>query len=554
VRAQKDIFVDMADGVGLAVDLYRPDELSEHAAILTLTPYRKDAVFTGEIPLDVDGRPFNGAAAAVTSLGSNPWLAAAAPFVDAGFVVAVADARGTGFSEGVWDYYNLDGGLYDGHQLVEWLAGQPWCTGRVGMMGASGSAIYTYVTALTHPPHLAAISADAHPGDFYHDQWHVGGVFRWANRIGWATAQLSHLQPIDPGDPASDNYERKRAVYEARFHGYGDRVIAGKNPMNLDWLTDLYARNTYDERWQRWSFARRLQELAVPVLHGGVWFDHFGRGTITCHEGITGPKRLIMNPGALTTQPGLSDGGFARTQVAWFEHFLQGADNGVLDEPPVRLFVMGREEYVDEPNWPVPTSDMSLYLAAGASSCRESLNDGALVRNPSDQKESWSAICHTPEAPNRSPRNIFDQRAFERGCLTFTSDPLETELEVIGTCRLILFAATDAPDVDWCVRLCDVDREGRSRLLSVGALKGTHVQSHERPVALEPGKVYRFEIEIWPTANLFRVGHRIRVDVGTSDFPFFASNPHRSRSQVFHDDARRSALVLPQVRRGNPSD
>src|SRR5205823_2905124 len=143
--------------------------------------------------------------------GTNPMFYAVRGLVEAGFVVAVADARGTGYSEGDYDYYNLAGGPFDGYDLVEWLAAQPWCTGSVGMFGPSAAAIACYLTALTHPPHLVAMSPNMHPGDFYFDQWFVGGVFRWANRIQWATLMQSCIGLVDPGPLDSPNYERKRA-------------------------------------------------------------------------------------------------------------------------------------------------------------------------------------------------------------------------------------------------------------------------------------------------------------------------------------------------------
>jgi len=178
------------------------------------------------------------------------------------------------------------------------------------------------------------------------------------------------------------------------------------------------------------------------------------------------------------------------------------------------------------------------------------LNDGALGAKPGqDDHEPPDVISHDPAVPNRTPREVGDQRSFEAGCLTFTSAPFETDLEVIGTPRLVLYAASDAADVDWCVRLCDVDESGRSKLLNTGALKGSHVHSHEDPEDLRPGDVYCFEIEVWPIANLFKRGHSVRVDVSTSDFPFFECNPHPSRNLVFHDTGRPSRLVLPVTSR-----
>jgi uncharacterized protein len=537
----KDIYVPMRDGIHLAVDLYCPDELTRHAGIVLVTPYQKDAEFA--LPLGSDGRPVSIPVAPLPP-GVNPMLLSVKPLADAGFVVAVADARGTGFSEGVYDYYNLEGGPFDGYDLIEWVARQAWCTGNVGMMGASAAAISCYFTALTNPPHLKAMAANMHPGDFYFDQWRVGGVFRWENRIGWSVGMHPRTSPVDPGDPEASSYERKRAVYESRFHGFGARLVAGKNAANLDWLTEMYQHSAYDDFWKARSLISRASEITTPTLHGGVWFDHFIRGTLTCHDAIDVPKRLFVGPGSLMTRSDLGDGGFTNMQTMWFDHFLRGADNGVLDTAAARVYVLGTEDYVDEPSWPVSVCDTCFYLGSGTEEPRRSLNDGVLTRELGGS-DAPDVICHDPSAPIRTPREVGDQRTFEANCLTFTSDALEADLEVIGTPRLVLFAASDAIDVDWCLRLCDVDETGKSRLLNTGALKASHVHSHEQPQALEPGVIYRFEIEIWPIANLFRRGHRIRIDVATSDFPFFECNAVPSSNQVFHDTQRPSHLMVP---------
>jgi uncharacterized protein len=548
MEIDKDVYVPMRDGVSLAVDLYRPDKLSSHAAILLVTPYQKDGVF--DLSVGFDGRPMVGVMPLPPMpAGMNPMLLSVGGLVRAGFVVAVADARGTGFSEGVYDYYNFEGGPFDGYDLVEWLAAQSWCTGDVGMMGASAAAISCYITALTKPPHLKAMAANMHPGDFYFDQWRVGGVFRWENRISWSMGMHARIGPVDPGDVEVPSYERKRAVYEARNNHYGERAAAGKSPANLDWFTEIYGRVAYDDFWKDRSFIRRAAEISIPVLHGGVWFDHFGRGTLTTHEAIDVPKRLFMAPGSLMTRSDLGDGGFGKLQIRWFDHFLRGAENGVLDEAPVRLYLMGAEDYIDEPAWPVASVDTDLFLREGPSGSVASLNDGILSAEPPVAAEPADEVVHDPASPVRSPRSVRDLRPFEAGCLTFTSAPLEDDLEVIGTPRLVLLASTDAADVDWCVRLCDVDEEGRSRLLNTGALKGSHARSHERPTPLTPGEVTSFEVEIWPIANLFKAGHRVRVDVSTADFPFFESNPLPSRSLVLHDQANSSRLVLPVMTR-----
>jgi uncharacterized protein len=542
----KDRFIPMRDGVHLAIDIYRPGVLTRHAAVLITTPYRKDAQFV--MPLGSDGRPVVSLPIASLPAGFNPMLMSVAPLVEAGYVVVVADARGTGLSEGNYDYYNFEEGPFDGYDTVEWIAEQPWCDGNVGVMGASAAAISCYITALTKPPHLKAMAPNMHPADFYHDQWRVGGVFRYENRISWATTMYDCVAPIDPGDPDAPGWERKRAVYEARFHRLYERISSGKSAANLDWLTEMYRRDTYDNFWKSRSFFTRSEEIEIPTLHGGVWYDHFIRGTLASHEAIQVEKRLFVGPGSLATRNDLGDGGLAELHVAWFDHFLRGMENGVVDGPAARLYLLGEEKYIDEPNWPVPHELTEMFLGSGPSGSAKSVNDGMLYED-SRVTDPPDVLEHHPGRPNRTPRDPADQRSFEQRCLTYSSTPLESDVEVIGTPRLVLYAATDAVDVDICVRLCDVFPDGRSRLLNTGALKGSHAASHEFPTALHPGEVNRFDIEIWAIANVFKAGHRIRLDISASDFPFFEPNSLSSSTEILHDQKFQSHLVLPIVSR-----
>jgi hypothetical protein len=209
---------------------------------------------------------------------------------------------------------------------------------------------------------------------------------------------------------------------------------------------------------------------------------------------------------------------------------------------------LGEEKYIDEPTWPVPHVLTEMFLGSGPSGSAKSLNDGMLYED-SRVTEPPDLLEHHVGRPNRTPRDPADQRSFEQRCLTYSSTPLESDVEVIGTPRLVLYAATDALDIDICVRLCDVFPDGRSRLLNTGALKGSHAVSHEFPIALQPGEVNRFDIEIWPIANVFKAGHRIRLDISASDFPFFEPNSLSSSTEILHDQKCQSHLVLPIVSR-----
>lgn len=549
VTIMRDIYIPMRDGVRISADVYLPDGPGPHAAVLNRTPYLKSGSMMGdgltsrgtpsEIPARVLGAPVEG-------LG--PMLSSLSPLIEAGFAVIVSDVRGTGHSEGIYDYYNIENGPLDGYDSIEWIASQPWCDGNVGMTGASASAIYCYQAAVTHPPALKAMFVNMHPADYYLDQWFVGGVFRWENRIGWCTGMQSRMAPQHPGSRDDPNYETKRKVYEQRYAQYYGRMKAGKNAFNADWLTELFEHKDYDAFWQERSYLHRFDQVDVPTFHGGVWYDHFIRGTLASHEAINVPKKLLVGPGWHGAPDSAGDGEIGKLQARWFDHFLRGNDTGILDEPPVRLYLYGEEKWIDEPAWPLPTEELSLYFAPGPGGGADSLNDGLLTAT-APAGESHVMIAHDPAVPNATPFGVADQRSFEKNALTFSTPPLEKDIEVVGAVRVVLSASTNAPDVDWCVRLCDVFEDGRSRLMNTGALKGSHWSSHENPEALAEGRVYTFDIEVWAIGNVFKKGHRIRIDISNSDFPFFETNPVPSKSAVCVGGEHASRLVLPVVAR-----
>ncbi len=517
MNIDKDVYVPMRDGVHMALDVYRPDKPGRYPVIVSRTPYIKDAALM---------------AGASVAERQQAWT-------DAGYVTVVSDTRGTGVSEGAYDYYNYENGPWDGYDTIEWAASQPWCDGNVGALGASASAILAYNAAIKQPPSLKAIVANMHPADQYFDQWFVGGVFRYENRIGWGVHMLPRVAPAQPLNQKDPAFARKQRVYHERVARYAERMRRGENPGDLDWLQEGYNHNTYDAFWTKRSLLPELAKVNVPALHGGVWFDHFIRGTLATHEALQVQKKLSVSQGSVLGGMMTPDKGFEDWQHKWFDHYLRGDENGITDGPAARLFLLGEDRWIEEACWPVPAEETTFFLAPGPGGGAESLNDGLLLAAAPGSGGS-TAIEHDPASPNRTVANPTDQRRFEGKALTFSTPPLDHAMTVIGTPRVRFFASSDAADVDWCVRLCNVYPDGRSQLLNTGALKASHVSSHESPRALEKDRIYEFEVEIWATANVFKRGHRIRVDISTSDFPFFELNPVPSRNRVL---PRRGAPV-----------
>ncbi|WP_067683559.1 CocE/NonD family hydrolase [Nocardia miyunensis] len=538
MATENDIYIPMRDGIHISADVYRPDSVTRGPVVLIRTPYVKNLSVspanTGSwTTLGADGRPRSVMRGMVAATGQLMERSIPA-LVEAGYTVVVSDSRGTGYAEGTYDYYNIEGGPLDGFDTVEWIAEQPWCDGNVGMWGVSGSAILAHAAALTSPPHLKAIAAYMCPADFYLDQWFPGGMCRYEDRVRWPMLMQDCIAPLDPGSADGPGYERKRLIFEQRYYRYYDRMTRGQSPVPLDWAAEALSHDRYDEFWQARSFDRRLAGVTAPVLNVGVLHDHFIRGTMRFHEGLTVPRRMLLVPGALDLDASAGDGGLAALQIRWFDYFLRGTENGVLDDPAVRYYLTGARQWTDQPEWPAVSEPTPLFLTAA----------GGLAWEPTGQGDSL-LLSHDPAAPSRTPGDAGDQRSFGPGALTFTTPPLARDLTVVGQPRLALSAAPGATDVDFCVRLSDAFPDGSAHLLNVGALKGRHVHSHEHPADLEPGQAYQFDIEILTVTNVFRRGHRIRVDVSGGDFPFYAPNPVKSQTDIFCGGDDSSRLILP---------
>ena len=533
-----DVYIPMRDGTGISADVYQPDSVRRGPAVLIRTPYIKNLAVSPTrtsswAMLGADGRPpavMTGMRAATDQLMERT----VAALTDAGYTVVLSDSRGTGYAEGTYDYYNTVGGPLDGYDTVEWIAEQPWCDGNVGMWGLSGSAVLAFAAAITAPPHLKAVVSCMCPADFYLDQWYPGGMFRYEDRLRWPMLMQDCIAPLDPGPADGPAYERKRQVFEQRYYRHYERMIQGRNPVPLDWATECLSHDSYDEFWQARSFDRRLANVTAPVLNVGVLHDHFIRGTMRFHQGLSVPRRMLLVPGALDLDASAGDGGLTALQLRWFDYFLRGAENGVLDDPPVRYFLTGQGEWTDQPEWPVASTATPLFLTAS----------GGLAADPAGSGSSL-LLSHDPAAPSRTPGNAGDQRSFGPGALTFTTEPLDRDLTVVGMPQLVLSAVPHAADVDFCVRLSDVYPDGSAHLLNVGALKGRHVHSHEQPADLEPGQAYQFRVEILTVTNTFRRGHQVRLDLAGSDFPFYAPNPVKAQTDLRCGGGDPSRLILP---------
>lgn len=567
IVVEKDVAVPMRDGVSLATDVYRPDEEGRFPVILVRTPYNKsDPLLTNVIMFD-------------------PVRAAAS-----GYAVCVQDCRGRYASEG--KFRPIQQEIEDGYDAVEWCAQQPWSNERVGMAGASYVGATQWLAAIASPPHLVAIAPNITASNYHEGWFYQGGAFEWGFVVSWAVnfLALDTLLKERPQDVA--------AIVQAmdgldRWFAY--LPLKELPPLKgVDYFQEWLEHPRYDDYWRRCSIEEHYDKVKAAALNIGGWYDIFLYGTVRNFLGLRAKggseaarkSRLIVGPWAHVTRSLLWMGNLVGEvnfgvqaasqfvdlmglQLRWFDHWLKGEENGVESEPPVRLFVMGRNAWQDYQDFPPPgMEELRLYLHSGGRA-NSSAGDGRLSEER-PQEEPADRFVYDPRnpVPTRGgglccsdiylPGGAFDQREIEArpDVLVYTSDPLGRDLEVIGPVKVRLFVATSARDTDFTAKLVDVYPDGRAINISDGILRLRYRQGTDHEELAEPGRVYEIEVDLWYTAHVFRAGHRVRLEVSSSNFPRFDRNLNTGGpfaqegdgqvavQHVFHDGARPSALVL----------
>jgi uncharacterized protein len=551
--------VTMRDGVRLSVDIYEPKGPGRYPALLTITPYQNNGL----------------------------WRERAKWFAKRGYAVAIADTRGRYNSDGAWDPFDRKH-KSDGYDLVEWIAKQPWCNGRVGMYGPSYMAWQTWWTATQAPPSLKAIVPEVAPPDPLHnvpyqDGVLVGWMFDWEAWMAGRTSQDFELGPYN-GLPVHTPYidlNRLRGVMDA--------------PWFETWMRDNLSTSEY---WKAISYQspESYSKVTVPTLAVSGWFDVDQPGTLRNYVAMrqygATPEarhpRMVIGPWphwpiAKRVAAGIDYGPEAEVDwdgyvMRWFDHFLKGVKNGVENDPPVYVFVMGANRWRAESNWPLPQTRWTKYFFSSDGNANSIEGDGLLSPTLSAHDASDEYV-YNPAQPTQSPVSTGGQidgamdttsSARGRDVLVYQTRPLKSAIEVIGPIEATLYAATSARDTDWYVRLVDVQPDGRSLLLAEGAMRARsrdpqnagHFNSAQLST-VESGAIYQYTLEFWrDTANLFQVGHRIRVEISSSWFPYFAANLNTggdnlatasmrdavvATQSIFHGPRYPSHILLPVI-------
>jgi putative CocE/NonD family hydrolase len=582
VKVERDVPMRTRDGMVLYSDVYRPDADGRFPVLVVRTPYDK----SHQVYAD----------------GVTPTLHLAHTryFPQRGYVVVAQDTRGRWKSDG--DFYPYLWDAVDGYDTVEWAARLPWSNGKVAIVGKSYMGLTQYLAAPENPPHLVAGAPMSAPISYYENCVWRRGVFE----LGW---QLSYIIGL-ARDEAIWQGGAEGAERLARLNAYLDNPAVRFSPLKLeeyahlplrDWierlkgdapyLKDLMENWVDGPYWNRLDARRRAAEIQIPMFHVGSWFDPFLIDTTEMFSRVRAEARSgevaraqMMMIGPWTHVFGVRNAGqldfgpeaeldTSELELRWFDHWMKGIDTGLLEEPPVRVFVMGRNSWRAASDWPIPgTRFTPLYLSSGGHA-NSSGGDGALKfqrrgdeppdRYVYDPKDPVPTSGGTTLLGLGDAAGACDQREVERreDVLVYTSDPLTEDLEVTGPVVLSLFAATSAPDTDFTAKLVDVYPGGRAYNVADGVVRARFRESLERPTLVTPGECTEYTVDMWSTAHVFLPGHSIRLAVSSSDFPRYDRNPNTgsdfgidtgiesAQQTIFHDSRYPSHLVLPIIPR-----
>lgn len=578
VRLEPNVMVPMRDGVRLATDLYFPTAgKGPWPVILVRTPYNKTS------PRQADQLRTMAAA---------------------GYVVAGQDVRGKNQSEGQVRIQADD--LDDGYDTVDWLSKQPWSTGKIGTTGCSyPGEVQIFLAKRHHPAHAAMIPAAA-AGPARNLAIINGGAYELALMFGWLRVNGGkvHLQPA-PGTPDS-LVALSRAFLSARLDlppadfqsAWRTLPLAEMNRRvpypPTDW-EQFVTHGPRDPWWKQFSLLEPTDTIATPALHIGSWYDYGVTETLEylkrfratgADQRTRDGQHVIIAPTAHCeferatehTIVGKRDVGdarfdFAGTYLRWFDYWLKGIDNGIAAEPRVRYYVMGRNEWRTATDWPLPTMRPTRFYLRSDGRANSRFGSGALSlepprTEPADQftydpatpvPSKGGALCctGTPDAPP----GAFDQSDVEvrNDVLVYSTPPLDQGIELTGPIEADLYVSSSARDTDFTVKLIDVYPDGTAYNVQEGILRARYREGFDREVLMEPGTVYPIRVNVHSTSNYFGPGHRIRVEVSSSNFPRFDRNLNTggansrdttmvvARNVIHHSARYPSHLVLPVV-------
>ena len=499
VREIEHTWIPLSDGCRLAARIWLPDDAEEDPvpAVLEFLPYRKN---DGTVARDAKRQPY---------------------LAGFGYAAVRVDMRGTGESDGILEDEYTEQEQEDALELIAWLAEQPWCTGAVGMWGISWGGFNALQVAARRPPALKAIMTLCSTDDRYADDVHYrGGCVLALDMLHWASSMMTwNARPPDP-----------RLAGENWRETWLDRLEAANA-----WIEPWLSHQRRDEYWKQGSVCEDYSAMECPVYAVGGFADGYTNAVPRLLERLSVPRKGLIGPWAHAFPDDASPGpsiGFLQECVRWFDHWLKGTENGVMDEPMLRVWMQESVEpqpsyeerpgrWVAEPSWPSPHVENQRWdlPPEGERSLRA-------VQSTGTEAGAWTAEGQSADLAT-------DQRPDDAFSITYDFEPLAEPLEILGRSSVTLALAVDRPHALVCVRLCEVFPDGTSALVTRGLLNLAHRASHEEPSTLEPGARYEVRVPLDVAAHSFPAGHRLRVAVSPAYWPWAWPSPEEVTLTVF---------------------
>ena len=585
IMLEEDAWVTMRDGVRLCVDIYRPKSEGKFPALVSFSGYGKDQE---KLPTNPAWQPSDYVRGTGGHECGEQWY-----FVPRGYVQVIPDLRGVGKSQGRAGEFSKAYGQ-DGYDLIEWIAEQPWCNGNVGMVGMSAFAAAQFLIAAEQPPHLKAIFPFEGSTDRYRHSFYHGGIFNYLFQIHIRNLRAGRMQ----GTPQPSSFrefseeELKEKIKELQANPdikctpslYLITLCPEMNPSVFDLLTHPYD-GPYFERISPYP---KLKNIKIPS-HGGArwnaWAIHLP-GAFDGYKNIAAPpenKKLLLVP---SDNYGGMDRPFHEVQdvcLRWYDHWLKGIDTGIMDEPPILIFIQGINKWRSEREWPLKVTEWTKFHLRG---------EGLLSTNPPDAREEPQVFTSNPWARPSEGSHTADPivKADPVPKVLYETEPLRENMEVTGPMALYWYASIESKgirarswngsatsgievlepvtnDTDWYLKVIDVDVDGGTRCVGEGWLKASHYEldeskskpytpyhPHTRGLPIEPGEVILYASDIRMTSNVFLAGHRIRLEIAGQDqvqaiwyhLPHMAEVTHT----VYSTKDRPSYLLLPVIPKG----
>lgn len=539
IKEERDRLVAMRDGVRLACDVFRPDAPGKFPALLSCSLYGKEVQRITDERRPLSPRHGNGGQEA----GDTRF------FVSRGYVHVVADVRGSGDSEGEYDFQGVRE-QQDGYDLVEWIAAQPWCDGKVGMLGMSYFGVVQHLIAAQQPPHLKAIAPyEAYTDRYRHSVYHGGLLNEGFFHQWWGHVSIGTLRPPVFRYLPAEEIRRRIAALERTPEIQDSPYLhlqlkhPEKNPLLFDFLVEPNDGPYYRER----SSCTMLERIRIPVLLMARWsaWDIHLPGAFEAWKGLDTKKKMIIFETLESTGPRRPWRDHQDILLRWYEHWLKGNDTGMMDEPPIRLLIKGRNEWRDEHEWPLARTRWTrFWLRSG----------GGIGAEPGapGQDQFTNDPYIVPGKP--SP------------CLRYATAALDEDIEITGPGALYLSAAIDQADTGWIVNLKDQAPDGSLRMVTKGWLRASHrkldesrskpyqpYHPHDARVPVPANERVEYAVELREMAMTFQKGHRMVLEVRAQDSSieepiwYHQTNAVPTRHTIHCGGKDGSYLLLPLI-------